>query len=86
MSPKHTLRDRTWGTRYDTLDISPPSSPPAQRSATAESLHTPITSALNQDHPLSPSPIDGETSLTAGTDHRITQDPTPHDASIFVGR
>ncbi|KAI1788805.1 hypothetical protein LXA43DRAFT_627078 [Ganoderma leucocontextum] len=83
MSPKHIPRDRTWGTRYDTLGISPPSSPPAQRSATAEPPHTPISSALTQDHPLGP--IDAENGSTTTTERGIGQESTPHDASIFVG-
>ncbi|KAM5530507.1 hypothetical protein V8D89_015823 [Ganoderma adspersum] len=82
-SPPAAITDRTWGTRYDTLDISPPSSPPAQRSATTEPPHTPITTALNRDHPSGP--VDGEIGSTATTDRGIAQDPTPHDASIFVG-
>ncbi|PIL31816.1 hypothetical protein GSI_06520 [Ganoderma sinense ZZ0214-1] len=84
MTPKHVPRDRTWGTRYDTLDISPPLSPPAQRSATTEPPHTPIASTLNQDHPLGPIDSEPGGSVTT-TDRGIVQNSTPHDASIFVG-
>ncbi|TBU49886.1 hypothetical protein BD309DRAFT_685100 [Dichomitus squalens] len=84
MSPKHLPRERAWGTRYDTLDISPPSSPPARRSATAEPAHSPILSNIAHDRPLGSR--DADIPITCTTEGRPAQDGTPHDASIFVGR
>ena len=75
MPPKGIVKDRAWGTRYDTLGSSPPASPPLLRVST-EHLNTSIASpphgALKQP-PSTP-------------DKTGAQDGTPHDSSIFVGR
>ncbi|KAI0719932.1 hypothetical protein C8T65DRAFT_22406 [Cerioporus squamosus] len=83
MPSKFLSRDRAWGTRYDTLGTSPPSSPTLQRSA-AENIHSSTVS------PISPRELQHSAEDVAGFVGPAAQKPdlpdnTPHDSSIFVG-
>ena len=78
MPAKQATRDRSWGTRYDTLKLSsPPSSPPAQRvdtSTATSTLHSPSLSHAQDDAPV--------VSVVTPT----KPERTSHDGSVFVGR
>lgn len=79
MAPKPVTRDRAWGTRYDTLDLSPPVSPHSlTRMSTAQAQISAAASLPeSQDEP------------SEGAPHTISETKTekmPHDASVFVGR
>ncbi|KAH9944263.1 uncharacterized protein BXZ73DRAFT_96756 [Epithele typhae] len=78
MPSKLPPKDRAWGTRYDTLESSPPASPAAQRLTTDLN---PATIQLARD--TSRSPADHLNTPTV--DRTGWQDGTLHDASIFVG-
>ncbi|TFK94408.1 hypothetical protein K466DRAFT_354209 [Polyporus arcularius HHB13444] len=83
MPSKFLPRDRAWGTRYDRLGTSPPSSPTLQRSAT-ENVHS------STIPPSSPRELQHNAEDMPGFEGPAAQksdlrDPTPHDASVFVG-
>lgn len=70
MPQKTSVHPRTWGTRFDTLPSSPPSSPPATEAdplQDADAIKT--TEAGNLD------------ALPKNKEEKM-----PHDASVFVGR
>lgn len=75
MSPKHPAKERAWGTRYDTLGSSPVSSPSQRRSGTPPAAYSPTPTTVAE------SPSRGLSSPKGDN-----MDPTPHDASIFIGR
>ncbi|EED80497.1 predicted protein [Postia placenta Mad-698-R] len=83
MPVKHVPKERAWGTRYDTLDSSPPPSPPKQQDQEPTPPSAiPITSVVASTNDLS--------RRDRIASHTNTIPPTqsekmPHDASIFVG-
>lgn len=84
MPSKFLPRDRAWGTRYDTLGSSPPSSPTLQRSAT-ENVHSSTISPTSPRELLHS--VEGLPALEGRPPEKPDHpDTTPHDASIFVGR
>lgn len=83
MPPKPVSKDRAWGTRYDTLDLSPPVSPFPANISTATVVH-----ARKQSPNLS---TDSQGGLGEGNPHTLSDttfktEKMPHDASVFVGR
>ncbi|CDO75497.1 hypothetical protein BN946_scf184935.g33 [Trametes cinnabarina] len=78
MPPKTVVRERAWGTRYDSLEFEP-SSPPIHRRLAIDS---------NADSPSAPVSVRDlaiyAPNSSAG-DGTFTQDATVHDASIFIG-
>lgn len=83
MPPKQPLRDRAWGTRYDSLGPSPPISPHKQ--AFPSPATTPGSRPSSVDSNVHNAPDRGLT--TPQTTHRPPlHDKMPHDASVFVGR
>ncbi len=80
MPAKLLVKERAWGTRYDTLGSSPPPSPPIHHLAT-EHMHTAMSSTFT---PEKAATITGSSPLQ--TPEKTDPNATPHDASIFVGR
>ncbi|KAI0669759.1 hypothetical protein C8Q78DRAFT_143104 [Trametes maxima] len=72
MPPKLSVKERAWGTRYDTLESLPPSPP---RSAPALSPNSIDAVPLKSENALA-SPV---------PDVLTTPDAASHDTSIFVG-
>ncbi|THH00669.1 hypothetical protein EW026_g1882 [Hermanssonia centrifuga] len=73
MPQKHPSKERAWGTRYDTLLSSPPSSPPSRPGQAVTSIpHSPI-SKHRPEEIVSPAPT------------AIKSDRPSHECSIFVG-
>jgi hypothetical protein len=78
MPAKHATRDRSWGTRYDTLNMpSPPSSPSTQR---------PEPSSASPISHSSSSPKVQDDSLAGPMPTPTKPEKTSHDSSIFIGR
>lgn len=86
MPPKQPLRDRAWGTRYDSLDPSPPISP--QKQAFPTPISTPVSRPSSVDINIPDVPDRALTVTTPQFTRRTPHqhDKMPHDASIFVGR
>lgn len=78
MPPKHAHKPRAWGTRYDTLLSSPPTSPPHSTAQGATSApHSPITHYKADSH----------NPASAATITNVPKAEKPrNDSSIFVGR
>ncbi|RPD82415.1 hypothetical protein L226DRAFT_564990 [Lentinus tigrinus ALCF2SS1-7] len=84
MPSKFLHRDRAWGTRYDTLGASPPSSPTLHRSPTENVQSSTLSPTPPRE--LQPSADDGISGLEdPPAEKPDLPDTTPHDASIFVG-
>ncbi|EMD41879.1 hypothetical protein CERSUDRAFT_120789 [Gelatoporia subvermispora B] len=81
MPTKFPTRSRAWGTRYDTLDSSPPPSPPHLQNTILNPYSTPPGGprSNSQDKPDEP---DDNSPLCADISRG---DKVSHDASIFVG-
>ncbi|OCH87465.1 hypothetical protein OBBRIDRAFT_889765 [Obba rivulosa] len=80
MPPKFAVKARAWGTRYDTLGSSPPSSPPCLHNSTSTLHSTTIGGSPCSDS------RDETNEEKAGEDGDPAKgDKMPHDASVFVG-
>ncbi|KAI9065881.1 hypothetical protein FKP32DRAFT_446423 [Trametes sanguinea] len=79
MPPKDLVRERAWGTRYDTLESEPSSPPIRRRSAADLKAHSPISPVSNRG-----SQSGVQTSSPSG-EGVAAQDASHQDASIFVG-
>ncbi|KAI0361461.1 hypothetical protein OH77DRAFT_429923 [Trametes cingulata] len=77
MPPKPPARERAWGTRYDTLQSSPPSPSIHRRSLLETSVHSPTTYTSFEATP--------DQKAAATSPHLGSHDSGLHDASIFVG-
>ncbi|KAI0936866.1 hypothetical protein AcV5_004897 [Taiwanofungus camphoratus] len=83
MPPKYASKERSWGTRYDSLDSSPPSSPPLQYPPTSTSIpHSPVTSVVMSSDEKDKT---DEGKTLTHTNAVVKSEKMPHDASVFVG-
>ncbi|KAI0824992.1 hypothetical protein BC628DRAFT_274704 [Trametes gibbosa] len=77
MPLKYSVKERAWGTRYDTLDSSPASPPTQHRLSPKPMAYSPTASLAVE----TPSPRQG----WQGSPATEVPNTTPHDTSIFVG-
>ncbi|GBE77675.1 predicted protein [Sparassis crispa] len=85
MPPKYPARERTWGTRYDTLGSSPPPSPSKHVPPPIAIPHSPPTSVALSSDSRDMRDTTGEGPAVVSPNPVLKPDKVSHDASIFVG-